>query len=241
MAELFNITHDADNLNEYDVTVTDGGDLSTGTPGLASTTARMEALIDDTTAIYAYKNFSLSGSDLRWRFYIDPNTLTIPTGTSFVVNGCYNTDEGIYIVKLYLYWDSTNGYRIGFRSYEDDGSSSITYHDISDAEHYVEVHADRATGVAAGDGQAILWIDGVLKQTDGSLDNWDLLTGNFRGYLGAIDSIDANTAGTLHSDEFKANDDGSEIGPVTPPAGQPMNLRGITVPHLRQWQPRAFS
>ena len=43
MTELFNVTHDANNLNEYDSTVTDGGDLSTGTPGLASTTARMEA------------------------------------------------------------------------------------------------------------------------------------------------------------------------------------------------------
>jgi len=208
MAELFNITHDADNLDEYDSTVTDAGNLSTGTPGLASTTAKLEALIDDTTPIYGQMTVSSPASNqLRLRFYVDPNSMTIPNYATLTV--LLFTGERLVHVELY----NNNGtYAIVTRAVEDDWSyPSLGAQNITDAEHYVEIHViAHATA-----GSVTQWIDGEAAGALTALDNDAMMDGVTYVRFGAAADIDAGIAGTLHLDELLMNDDGSEIGPVT--------------------------
>jgi hypothetical protein len=51
---------------------------------LASTAWGLSCLIDDTVAIYGKKTIVLTGkSYLRWRIYIDPNTLAMENNNTF--------------------------------------------------------------------------------------------------------------------------------------------------------------
>lgn len=216
MAQLFNITHDANNLDEYDSTVTDEGDLSTGTPGLASTTAKMEALIDDTNAIYGEVTISAALEDCRVRFYVDPNTLSIGSGDDIVIveiDGAIEDD----LADIVLLYDGVN-YEVWLIGLDDGGGwHTGTKTDISDTEHYIEFHVVRATNATSNDGTMDWWIDGAHIEQLTNIDNYDQM-GNVQFVrMGAVRSIPATASGTLHLDELKGNDDGSEIGPVVPP------------------------
>ena len=215
MAVLFNITHDANNLNEYDTTVTDGGDLSTGTPGLAGTTAKMEAFIDDANGIYGEKDISGGPASgiIRIRFYLDPNGTTIDG----VVVPCKGRCAGspTYSFAHILLQKDNGTYSLLLQSIRDDGNpNSIgSWSSISDAEHYVEFQIERATDAESNDGVASWWIDGVLIASESNDDNYDVFADIDGVRLGATDT-GTSTSGTLYLDELKANDDGSEIGPV---------------------------
>lgn len=210
MAILFNIKHEVD-LSEYDSTVTDGGDLSQGTPGLAHTAGRLECLIDDTTGIYGQKDQSPPASnEIRYRFYVDPNTLTMAENDTFTI--C--TPGGATAMHLTAMSYSTGSYRIRANHYDDGGFHSVDQVAISDAEHHIEVHIERATSDIAANGRVRWWLDGVLQNTWSSVDNWDLFDELTRFRMGAIGGIEVGTSGTLYLDELKANDDGTEIGPV---------------------------
>lgn len=212
MAELLNITHDGNNLNEYDSTSTDGGDLSTGTPGLASTTAKMELLIDDTNNIYAQKDQTAPASNqIRFRFYIDPNGLTMADDENLV---CFFLGTSDYsMLHSILLHHATGVYKIVSREYEDDDTGGWHSFTITDAEHYIEVHIERASSNVASDGQARLWIDGNLEDTATALDNYDKFA-TLNKLRACAFSFTGTPAGTFYLDEIKANDDGSEIGPV---------------------------
>lgn len=214
MSVLFDITHDADNLDEYDSTATDGGKLSTSTPGLVDTAAKMQALIDDTTAKYGQKNQAAPGSnEIRYRFYIDPNGITMGNAEAFVA--C-RLDGGASFHRTYLRYYVATGYQIWSAWYNDGGYEGGSTYNISDAEHYCEIHIKRATSDTDDNGEVYVWVDGNLVSSDTDVDNWDLFAAMAYFRLGACESVDAGTSGTVYLDELKANDDGSEIGPVVP-------------------------
>ena len=154
MAELFNITHDAGNLDEYDSTETGGGDLSTGTPGLAGSTARMEAFIDDQGAIYGEVDQTAPVSnEIRFRFYLDPNSLEMAASDSFLIlyllKGTGVPDW--YIVQVELKRDAGDTkYQLTFGTATDVPNRVWSTIDISDDEHYVEVHLERGAGDGRG-------------------------------------------------------------------------------------------
>lgn len=210
MAVLFNITHDANNLDEYDSTVTDGGDLSTGTPGLASTTAKMECLIDDTNSIYGQIDISAPASGhLRFRAYIDPNGLEMAEADMFYwIDATGPGGAGLFSFRLL--WDGSV-----YKSYvkvNHDAGSETHFGTLTDDEHYIEIHIERGTG----DGRTRLWIDGVITGAGwDNLDNDERYDGLEKIRVGCPYGLDAGTSGTLHIDEIKANDDGGEIGPVS--------------------------
>lgn len=210
---LFNITHDANNLNEYNITVTDGGDLSTGTPGLASTTAKMEAVIDDTTAIYGRKNQAAPASNqIRFRLYMDPNSYT-PNNNEVVYTLITQPYSNGRLIHVNLR-NPADGYKIRVFGHDDGGTEKgDTHYDITDDAHYVEVYIVRASSNVASDGTMTMWIDGVQKYALSGIDNYDrfaALTSFDVGMLGCS----AGVSGTIYVDEFVVNDDGEEIGEV---------------------------
>lgn len=213
MAVLFNITHDANNLNEYDATETDFGDLSTGTPGLAETVAKMEAYIDSIDSMYGRVDFSLSTSDFRIRFYLDPNGVSMDDGETWYPLIVRTPDDPWNLYQV-GYLQASGNQELVLVSYEDDSTETWgSQFDIPDEEHYIEVHTERAESAISPTGRNRIWLDGVLKDTHDTLDNYDLWATVHEARFG-VAGPDANTSGTVYLDELKANDDGGLIGPV---------------------------
>lgn len=237
MGDLFNITHEAGNLSEYSSTVIDGGDLSAAAAAaLAGTGYGLQCVIDDTTAIYGLTSISAPASQLRYRFYIDPNSLSMGSGENFVCSAIYGTHATVSLVAgCHLGWDGSS---FEIRAFcFDDGNAfrGTSFYNISDGAHYVEVHLTRASAASANDGSISLYIDGALQQTVSAIDTYDAFNLISSMRLGAIVGIDAGTSGTLYLDEFKANDDGGEIGAVA--SGQPAVIRGILIPGMNRVYP----
>lgn len=213
MAEIFNITHDGGNLDEYDVTVVDGGDLSVHEDAAMGGSHGLKCVIDDSNLLYGQWNFvDASVEHLRFRFYIDPNGLTMDKADSFYFMEA-NHSSG-YVLDLSFLFTNESEYAVFMYVYEDGGGNTgwIGQNVITDAAHYVEVHVERASSNVASDGRVRLWIDGELKRTESGVDNYDIMDNLDAMLLGPLGSIDATISGTLYLDEFRANDDGSEIG-----------------------------
>ena len=212
---LFNVTHDANNLNEYDDTVTDGGDLSTNTPGLANTTAKMTALIDDAIKIYGQINLNPpSTNEIRLRYYIDPNSLTMASGNDFA--NCRFSDGVLLYVFSGNLRNSSGNYTVRIHYCEDAGyGGSVDSGTITDAEHYIEIHCVRSTSDVANNGYIDWWVDDNAQTSITGIDNWDLWLTLDNIKLGAIFGIDyPDTQGTFYLDELQANETGNEIGGI---------------------------
>lgn len=213
MSEILNIDHEAGDLSEYSSTVTDGGDLSVASgAALASTNEGLSVLIDDTTSIYGRADYTQLGvrSDCRYRFYLDPNSLTMSDTDFHVI--CRTLNGTSQRTQVQFGWLTASGFRIRAMATDDGGTNQATsWVNISDAEQYVEVLIQYASGVSADDGVVRLWVDGsqVADRTD-----VDLYTRNSSDSLrlGAVANVDAGTSGTYYLDQLILNDDGGEIG-----------------------------
>ena len=93
----------------------------------------------------------------------------------------------------------------------DAGESLHIVDSISAGEHYAELHVERASSNVSADGRVRWWLDGVLQQTWDNVDNYDHCAALSELQIG-VRYISAGTSGTIYLDEYKANDDGSEIG-----------------------------
>ena len=207
-------------LSEFTSTVTDGDDLAWSNDAtaraVAGTAGAMSCLLDDTTAIYGQKNFNKS-TTVRLRFYIDPNTLTMATGDSFIVFRFAQVSSGLPIFNVNLARTATS-YRFQASAYNDAGASACGSDiiDITDAPHYVEFLGVQAATDVSSDGSYQIWVDGVSKDADTGIDNYNRMNDqNWRIRVGALEGIDAGTSGTFYIDEIAVNDSGVEIGPVS--------------------------
>jgi len=213
MAVLFDITHDDNNLDEYDSLVTDGGDLSTGTPGLALTTAKMEALVDGPASIHGTKNLSVPASGkLRNRFYLDASNFTGPGGLFYwaYLHWCRGD---LWVVEL----QKTAGdvYQLVIYFYDDVGLVAQDAVTIDKSqEYYVEIYVVQATTDVSSDGSYQWWVNGALQGTWSGRDNYDKFALLTWVRLGVHTTSSPGGSGTIYLDELKANDDGSEIGPA---------------------------
>jgi hypothetical protein len=215
MADLFNVTHDAGNLSEYDSTVTDSGDLSAEVAAaLASTSYGLQCVIDDTTAIYGLMNITPT-SRYRFRFYVDPNGLTMASGDVFNLCSIHASAAPTTWSVVQLRYDGSN-YEIRLNMRSDGGADNFTSnYDISDEQHYIEVDLVRATSAVSNDATGELFIDGVSQETLSGIDAYNVWANIINTRFGAPAGLDAGTSGTFYLDEFKANDDGTLIGPVS--------------------------
>lgn len=229
MSQILDINLEVD-LSEFDSTVTDGGDLSqSGAAALASTSGGLSCLIDDTNVIYGRNDFTtFTSREYRFRIYIDPNALTMASGNAFAV--CeIKTTSGSFRARIRLEYNGTN-YRI-IAAVLDDSSTTIStgFYTITDAEHYVEVLVQYASGPSGNDGVLTLWIDGTQKETITNID-LDGRSQPGQSRIGAVNAIDAGTSNTFYLDEFVLRDDSTEIGAVA---------AGISIPvvqHHRRMQ-----
>lgn len=222
MAEVFNITHNAGNLSEYTSTETDSGDLSAdAAAALAGTAYGLKFVLDDTTKLAASKELNKS-TTARFRFYLDPNSLTMANNDTFVImsltqwGGSYLT-----IVTFYLKYTTAGGYEIFF-GLENDIGTDYDGKNITDAPHYIEMLLVQATNSTSANGTYEWWVDGTSEGSGSSKDNYNrMFDQNWRANLSA-DTPPAGTSGTFYMDEFKFTNDSGVIGPVA--------AAGISIP-----------
>lgn len=225
MGEVFNIRHETD-LSEYTSTQTDSGDLSQSeSAALAGSAGGLLCTIDDQNAIYGEKTFTeLSNGAYRFRFYVDPNGLTMASADGFVCAWLLNGSSNRALIIFH--YDGSN-YDVFLRVYDDAVSTNDTaYYDISDSEHYIECRITYASSAEASDGTAELFIDGVSQEELTGLDLYDLSEPD-KARLGACYGVDVGTSGTLYLDEFVLRDDATEIGPVSSSVAVPVISAGI--------------
>ena len=159
----------------------------------------MQAVIDDTTAIYVTDESPNNEARYRARFYLDPNSATISGG---VVPIFFGYSGATVVVRLELYY-SSGSYKIRARVLKDDSSWTYgSYINISDASHYIELDWQAASSQGANDGYLTVWIDGGQVTSLSSVDNDTHRIGS--ASLGVTGVLSAGTSGTLFFDAFES-------------------------------------
>ena len=207
-ANLFSDGFEGGNLNAWDANANDSGDLSVSTAAKLHGVYGLSCLIDDNTAIYVTDETPNVETRYRWRFYINPNSLSMaPSTVNFMI--C-QTVSSTWATPVCLYFGYTGSdYWIKVADIQDGVWISTSNHIITNGVHCIEVDWKRATDAATHDGFLSLWIDGVLKETLANLNNdtEDVTRIDF----GAC-NMWGTLSGTLFLDDFQSNNDGSVIG-----------------------------
>lgn len=212
MSEIFNITHDAGNLDEYDSLQNPADLAAEADAAMADTAYGLQVTITPTDNAYGELAFTqLTTSAHRYRFYIDPNTLTMAGGNKFTV--VRFNDDGNQRYEVEIYYDGGN-YKLHARARDDSETNQSTdWYTITDAEHYVEVLVQYASAHDANDATLTLWIDGVQQEHKTGLDIYNMSKPD-KTKFGPSAGLDAGTEGIFYLDEFVLRDDATEIGPV---------------------------
>jgi hypothetical protein len=217
-ATICNITHEAGDFSEYEETSTDSGNLAITVPaGLNSTGHGMAVTLPGgtTTAKWAKKYFGLynNETDISFRIWIDPNSMTIAAG-HVTIAGLIESTTGYLGLSLQLLYSS--GYQLKMLYYNDSGAETgATAWPIADMPHVIECHLTRASAAGVSDGVAKIYIDHVKKETVSNIANFALFNKLNRFALGAIASVNSGDSGTYYLDEAVVTRNGNMIEPVT--------------------------
>ena len=163
---------------------------------------------------------AITSKNLRFRYYLDPNSVTMDNAATQTMIQLKDTSQGAQNrSNTKLRYLTASGYQLDF-DWKNDASSfhgALTVN-ITDAPHLVECEIVKATGASANDGQYRIWVDGVLG---GEQTNIDLFTSfGFNRFMAGpiLGGASTNTRGTLYIDQIIVNDDGGTIGPIGPQA-----------------------
>ena len=189
------------NLSVWSSSVTDGGDLSAGSPGLVGSCS-MRALLDDNNAIYVTSEHPDAETRYIASFYFDPNSLTMVNGDVHTIFGGYS---GTSTLVLRLQFRRSSGlYQVQAALLHDNSTwNTSSWFTITDAPHQIALDWRAANAAGANNGGLTLWIDGVQKADKTAADNdtWRI----DRVQLGGVAGIDTGTRGTYYFDEFESS------------------------------------
>jgi len=204
-------------FTDFDSTVNSADMAVNGSAAMVGSYGLEISGIDSGEATYGLQNATVSTSTLRWRFYFDPNSLSMSSGDSIL--SCQVIADGTYL--SITDWGYTEFLHNGSNyqltpNVRDDNDSSITLATatISDAEHYIELMVTRESSDGAANGTFEYWVDGVSIDSSSSIENYNMFPTLESFTLGFYWTNQANT-GSIYYDDLIANDDGSEIGQAT--------------------------
>lgn len=232
MATLWDIDHETGDLSQYDSTVTDGGDLSVeAAAALAGTSWGLQCQVDDANDIYGQiASLDPGTGKFRFRFYIDPNSLSMPNNDMFHVSLQY-TNIAPWLLCIVSFWRTAGVYVISFFPYDDAGPLASHTEILSDAEHYIEMYIEKETFDGGNDGRVRCWLDGVLKKDYVNVENFKVFQNMSVLRFGSVVAMKTTTSGSFYLDQLKANDDGSEIGAHVEPHVTGNRNRGLWIEH----------
>jgi hypothetical protein len=225
MTTLFTIDLETNDLSQFTSSSTDGGHLSVAAGAALHGTYGMSALVADTNAMYGVKEVT-QVANIRFRFYFDPNSISIPNTTGLQILGL-NKGGGSFwtFTEFVLNYYTATGYQLFVRVRADiDVTHATDTLDITDVPHCVEANLVRATTAISADGTFQWWVDGVDQGTMTGIDNYNtMIDQNWNMFLGP-QGIPASAAGTIYFDDFTANDTGAAIGLITTSAAVPVYM-----------------
>jgi len=196
------------NLAAWSSSTTDGSNLSVGSGEALVGTQGMQALINDTNAIFVTDNTPNAEGVYNARFYFDPNTITMASGDNHFILYGYSGTKAILRVQFRF---SSGAYQLR-AGLQNNGATwtDTSYVPISDAPHEIEVDWQAATGSGTNNGGLTFWIDGAQVSAVSGIANDTLKIDSVR--LGAVNAIDAGTSGTEFFDEFESHRQ-THVGP----------------------------
>ncbi|MFC1790264.1 hypothetical protein ACFLZP_02140 [Patescibacteria group bacterium] len=228
---VLEIRHEID-LSQYDYIHSDGNFNLSLAAALANSSGGVEITIDNQDNNYGTASFTQTTSPTyRFRFYLDPNGLTMEENSSIDLFNLYAIHAGLSRVTLGY---SAGSHTITARTYNDNNQSIITSaHSISDEPHYIEVMVKYATSETANDGTLDIWIDGEHKQQIDQIDLFDITKPN-NLWFGAF-GVRTGIEGNFYLDELVLRNDATEIGPFGAPTATPTGTISPTATPTDDW------
>jgi len=209
---IFTDGFETGDLSKWSSTVTDGGNLSVSTSAAYQGSYGLQAVINDTNNLRAIDASPVSETHYRARFYFNPNSITMSSGTSHFIFTGVNPALSDTLFQAELFYES-GVYKLRVRVMNDDWNyTNGTKFVISNGWHAIEIEWQASSVPGVNNGFLSLWIDGVLMQTLSGVDNDTHIIGEAR--LGAVSGIDATTSGTMFFDAFESRRS-TYIGPLS--------------------------
>ncbi|MGW8177849.1 MAG: hypothetical protein ACWGQW_03530 [bacterium] len=214
---ILTIDFEEGTLADFDST-TNGEDLAANNASVLVGAYGMEVTCDDTSVHYGFNSLSISTGEIRFRFYLDPNGLTMDNGDDIDLcriqcDGSYSfIDELCTVIMRY----SSGVYQVQLNVEPDNGiDRQTTWTTITDNSHYIEVLMQSESTDGAADGVAKIWIDGV--ETSGSitdLENYNVFATIDGVRFGIAYGQESGTTGSFYLDDLVIRDDDTQIGPA---------------------------
>jgi hypothetical protein len=204
---IFSDGFETGSLSAWSSSRPDAGDLSVTTAAALVGSDGMQAVVDDTVAIYVTDELPNAETHYRARFYLNPNSISMAEGMDFYIFTGYQTSS-VFQVQLGF---SAGNYRIRLRQQNDSNTTTSTaWINIVNGINVIEIEWWAASAAGANNGGANLWING---NPSGSLSNLDNDTRRIEFVrLGAISGLNAGTLGTYYLDAFESRRE-NYIGP----------------------------
>jgi hypothetical protein len=210
------VTFETGDTSEFDSISDPDSDLAVNTSAAMTGHYGLEVTIDDTTAVYGQIDYESSES-IYAKFKIDPNTLTMGDGESFIAFRIrQDGDSFLSPARVWLGYTTAGGYRLTFEVKDDaDVEQAWDNENITDASHTVEVLVVKATNAASSDGYFEWWIDGVSKGSWASVDNFNTFdnvagVSGLYSQAGVIYIVDT-ISGTFYIDDIFIAVDGLDV------------------------------
>jgi hypothetical protein len=228
MAEVFHITHDANNWNEYDSGVPPGGSKVALSVASALGGSVYGLGVDVSAAGISFIEKDLSGisnsaTTIRFGFRLDLNSIVLNTSSSETLFQIIPGGGLEFCDAIWLTENGSGGFYIEVENIDDGGSprSPITTANLPNGDITIEIVWEKPASTSSNDGVCTIYVNGVSSVTDTTLDNFD----NFEDVTGGAapdnnlvldlgSSGGGSDSGTLYIDEFIIRDDDTQIYPV---------------------------
>jgi uncharacterized protein YjiK len=188
-------------LSAWTSSTADQGDLSVSSAAALVGRQGMQAVIDDSTAIYVTDDTPNAEPRYRARFYFDPNSIAMASSNTHYIFRGYSGTSTIVLRVQFRFSGGSFQLKAALRN---DGSTwtDTRWFTISNGPHAIELDWRAATGVGANNGGLRFWIDGVERANLPGIDNDMRRIDRVR--LGAQAGVDRITRGTYYFDAFES-------------------------------------
>jgi hypothetical protein len=169
------ITFEQNGTSSFDAQSTDAGDMSTGSPGMDSTSYLLAVSVDS-TASYGSRYVQIHddyADQLHIQLYFDPQGMTASKEKTILSLTDDSVSNTAYEIKMVT--DASSAYSVSLLYYPDGGGTSSITEASSNTAHYADVYLYRGSGAGASNGRAKLTHDGNTGTTSTGLSlygNW---------------------------------------------------------------------
>lgn len=207
---IFTDGFESGNLSAWTASSTNGINLSVSPSAALVGSYGLQAIFNNTTAMYVRDDSPNAEPRYRARFYFDPNSIAMASGDYMYILQGYAASSTNSVLRI-EFKSNSGAYQVRARALDNSAVWQNTpYVTITDALHVLEVDWAAATSAGANDGHLTFWVDGVQQGSLTGLANDTYRMESVR--LGVPYLSITSTVGTLFFDAFESRRQ-SYIGP----------------------------